>query len=67
MDSINETTNVEKRISFQCIDYNSRKKEVLRNKGSAYTVRSYSLIWNGDYYYLIVYYHEKRGYPNIPR
>lgn len=59
VDSINEAINSGKRISFQYIDYNSRKKEVLRNKGKAYTVSPYSLIWNGDYYYLVGYYHEK--------
>ena len=59
VDAINEAINAGKRISFQYIDYNSRKKEVLRNKGNAYTVSPYSLIWNGDYYYLVGYYHEK--------
>ena len=32
----------------------------MRNKGNAYTVSPYSLIWNGDYYYLVGYYHEKQ-------
>ena len=59
VDSINEAINDGKRISFRYIEYNSRKKEVLRNKGNAYTVSPYSLIWNGDYYYLVGYYHEK--------
>lgn len=59
VDSINEAINTRKRISFQYIDYNSRKKETLRNHGKPYTVSPYSLIWNGDYYYLVGYYHEK--------
>lgn len=59
VDAINEAINSGKRISFQYTDYNSRKKEILRNKGMAYTVSPYSLIWNGDYYYLVGYYHEK--------
>ena len=59
VDAINEAINSGKRISFQYIDYNSWKKEVLRNKGKACTVSPYSLIWNGDYYYLVGYYHEK--------
>lgn len=59
VDAINEAINTGKRISFQYIDYNSRKKEVLRNNGKPYTVSPYSLIWNGDYYYLVGYYHEK--------
>ena len=59
VDAINEAIIAGKRISFQYIDYNSRKQEILRNKGAAYTVSPYSLIWNGDYYYLVGYYHEK--------
>ena len=59
VDAINEAINQGHRISFQYIDYNSRKQEVLRNNGNFYTVSPYTLIWNGDYYYLVGYYHEK--------
>ena len=59
VDAVNEAINQSRRISFQYIDYNSRKQAVLRNKGRFYTVSPYSLIWNGDYYYLVGYYHEK--------
>ncbi len=59
IDAINEAINSSRRISFQYIDYNSRKKETFRNNGKPYTVSPYSLIWNGDYYYLVGYYHEK--------
>ena len=57
--AINEAINAGRRISFQYIDYNGRKQETLRNHGKPYTVSPYSLIWNGDYYYLVGYYHEK--------
>lgn len=60
IDEINNAINTKKKIVFQYIDYDSRKKEVLRNKGKTYTVSPYSLIWNGDYYYLVGYYHEKK-------
>ena len=59
VDAINEAINEGRRISFQYIDYNSRKEVVLRNDGKHYTVSPYSLVWNGDYYYLVGYYHEK--------
>lgn len=59
VDAINEAINSGRRISFQYIDYDSRKKEKLRNRGQFYAVSPYSLIWNGDYYYLVGYYHEK--------
>lgn len=61
VDAINEAINEGKRISFQYIDYNSKKEVVLRNDGNPYTVSPYSLIWNGDYYYLVGYYHEKEA------
>ena len=59
VDAVNDAINRGRRISFRYIDYNGRKQAVLRNKGSSYTVSPYSLIWNGDYYYLVGYYHEK--------
>ena len=59
VDAINEAINSGRRISFQYIDYNSRKQEIFRNNGNFYTVSPFSLIWNGDYYYLVGYYHEK--------
>ena len=61
VDAINEAINEGKRISFQYIDYNSKKEIVLRNDGNRYTVSPYTLIWNGDYYYLVGYYHEKEA------
>lgn len=59
VDAINAAINQGRQISFRYIDYNSRKQAVLRNGGKNYTVSPYSLIWNGDYYYLVGYYHEK--------
>ena len=48
VDAINEAINTGRRISFKYFDYDSRKKERLRNQGNPYTVSQYSLIWNGD-------------------
>lgn len=59
VDAVNEAINCGRRIRFQYMDYNGRKQAVLRNRGRYYTVSPYSLIWNGDYYYLVGYYHEK--------
>ena len=60
VDAINEAINQGRQICFQYIDFNSHKQEVYRNHGRFYTVSPYTLIWSGDYYYLVGYYHEKQ-------
>lgn len=57
VDAINQAINDGKRISFQYMDYDAKKKLVLRHGGAAYVVSPFTLIWNGDYYYLVAYDH----------
>lgn len=59
IDAINEAINSKRRISFRYIEYNGMKRAVMRNDGKPYTLSPYTLIWNGDFYYLVGYYHEK--------
>ena len=59
VDAINQAINSGKRISFLYTDYNGKKQQILRNNGKPYTVSPYALVWNGDYYYLVGWYHEK--------
>lgn len=59
VDAINSAINSGKRISFLYTDYNMKKQQILRNEGNPYTVSPYALIWNGDYYYVVGWYHEK--------
>ena len=59
VDFINEAINNCKQISFQYFDYVGLKKKVLKNKGEVYTLSPYSLIWNGDYYYVVGYSNKK--------
>ena len=59
VDAINEAINAGRRISFYYMDYDGAKRPFLRNDGKPYTVSPYTLIWSGDYYYLVGYYHEK--------
>ncbi len=59
VDAINEAINGGKRISFFYTDYDGRKKQILRNDGRPYILSPYTLIWNGDYYYLVGWNHEK--------
>lgn len=59
VDAINEAINDGKRISFYYTDYDGRKKPFLRNDGNPYIVSPYTLIWSGDYYYLVGWNHLK--------
>ncbi len=53
VDAINEAINRRRKIRFQYVHY-SRNKEVRLNRQGAYFVLSpYSLVWNGEYYYVI--------------
>ncbi len=52
-DKINEAINAHKKISFQKIEYNIRKERVLHHGGEVYTFSPYSLIWDGDNYYVV--------------
>ena len=55
MDAINEAINSGKKISFQYFQYSVNKKKRLKNKGEVYVFSPYSLVWNGDYYYVVGY------------
>ena len=59
VDAINEAINNGKQISFYYTDYDEKKKQVLRNDGKPYIVSPYTLIWNGDYYYMVGWNHEQ--------
>ena len=59
VDAINKAINEGKQISLFYTEYDVNKQQVLRNDGKPYTVSPYMLIWNGDYYYLVGWYHEK--------
>lgn len=60
VDAINEAINAGRQISFFYTDYDGGKKLFLRNDGKPYIVSPYTLIWNGDYYYLVGWNHEKQ-------
>ena len=60
VDAINEAINEKKQISLFYTDLDANKQIILRNDGKPYVVSPYKLIWNGDYYYLVGWYHEKK-------
>lgn len=55
IDSINDAINRRKKISFQKIEYNVKKEAILHNGGEFYTFSPYSLVWDGDFYYVVGY------------
>ena len=55
VDAINDAINQKKKIRFQTIEYNVKKEAVLRHNGEKYTFSPYSLVWDGDYYYVVGY------------
>lgn len=60
VDLINEAIECGCKIRFQYSDYSPRKRKVVRHDGQYYVLSPYSLIWDGDYYYVIGY-SEMRG------
>ena len=59
VDAINDAINAARQIRFYYTDYDSRKRIVRRNGGKPYIVSPYTLIWNGDYYYMVGWNHEQ--------
>lgn len=55
VDLINEAINKKKKISFQKIEFNVKKDRVLHNNGETYVFSPYSLVWDGDFYYVVGY------------
>ena len=55
VDIINDAINRKKKISFQKADFNVKKDRVLHNNGEIYVFSPYSLVWDGDYYYVVGY------------
>ena len=55
VDRINEAINRGKKIKFKYYDYDVNKHKKLRNDGKPYVFSPYTLVWNGDYYYVVGY------------
>lgn len=60
VDIINEAIERGCKVKFQYADYSPKKRKVLRHDGEFYVVSPYSLVWDGDYYYVIGF-SEMRG------
>ncbi len=55
VDAINDAINSKKKIRFQKANYNIKKERILHNSGEQYIFSPYSLVWDGDYYYVVGY------------
>ena len=53
VDTINDAINQRKKISFQYYEYSVDKEKKLKNNGMDYIFSPYTLVWNGDYYYMV--------------
>ncbi len=53
VDTVNEAIEKKQVISFQYSDYTVEKRKVARHDGEVYYVYPYTMVWDGDYYYLI--------------
>lgn len=53
IDTINDAINQHRKIRFQKVEYNVKKERVLHHGGEEYTFSPYSLVWDGDNYYVV--------------
>lgn len=52
VDAINEAIDIKRKISFFYTNFDMNKQQYIANNGEPYTVSPYTLIWDGDYYYM---------------
>ena len=55
VDSIQDAITAHANVTFQYFDYSPAKRKVARHDGTFYVISPYSLIWNGDNYYMVGY------------
>ena len=53
MDLINDAIELKRKISFRIIEFDGRKKRVLRHDGEVYVISPYAMYWNDDFYYVV--------------
>ena len=55
IDKIHQAIAEHRKISFQYCEYSLKKRLVTRKDGKEYMYSPYALIWEDEYYYLVVY------------
>ena len=53
VDIINNAIELKRKISFNIIEFDGRKKKVLRHDGEVYVISPYAMYWNDDFYYVV--------------
>lgn len=53
VDLINNAIELKRKISFQIIEFDGRKRKTLRHDGEVYVVNPYAMYWSDDYYYVV--------------
>ncbi len=53
VDTVNRAINEKRKISFLYFYFTAAKRKRLRNNGDPYRFSPYTLIWNGDRYYMV--------------
>ena len=64
-DAINEAIDTRRKISFFYTDFDMNKQRCPANEGRPYTVSPYTLIWDGDYYYMRSFCDERQEMRNF--
>lgn len=52
VDAVNTAIDAKMKISFRYTDFDMAKQRYISNDSKPYTVSPYTLIWDGDYYYM---------------
>ena len=53
VDLINNAIEFKRKISFRIIEFDGRKKKVLRHDGEVYVMSPYAMYWSDDFYYVV--------------
>ena len=53
VDKINDAIEAKRKISFNIIEYDGKRRKKHRNDGEVYVVSPYALYWNDDFYYVV--------------
>ena len=53
VDRINDAIEAKRKISFNIVEYDGRRRKTHRNDGEVYIVSPYALYWNDDFYYVV--------------
>lgn len=53
VDLINNAIEFKRKISFSIVEFDGRKKKVIRHDGEVYVISPYAMYWNDDFYYVV--------------